>query len=189
MTEKLKQKFNEEIVKMPKQIQETVSAFDWGKISAEIGEKHFLSENAINDLQVEVMLILIGITSVYDLKTNIESNVETSKNEAEKIGNELSERIFIPMANKIISNTKDKIKNTEPTWSQNMNFILSGGDYTSFLTIETTNTPEKDTKITPETSKKEDLVVNFLKNSNFNAKIYPPKEKIETKEEPINFNI
>jgi len=136
MTEKIKQKIKEELLRMPNEIQEAVNSFDWGKISEEIGNKYLLEESEINDLQVEIMLVMIGMTSVENLKINIESNVGTSKEEAEKIGNELFEKIFGPIGSKITENIKNNLKDKTITWKQNINFILSGGDYTVFLEKE-----------------------------------------------------
>ena len=154
MTEKLKQKFNEEIIKMPKEVQDVLNSFNWGQVSEEIGRKYFLGESETNDLQVEVMLILIGMTSIFDLKINIENNIVTSKDEAEKIGDELLEKVFVPITAKITETIKKNLKDKEINWQQNLGFILSGGNYAAFL-INTTNINGGKTK--------EELLVNFLK--------------------------
>ena len=61
MTEKLKQIIKEETAKLPKESQDVINVFDWGTISEEIGKKYLLNENETNDLQVETLLILIGL--------------------------------------------------------------------------------------------------------------------------------
>jgi hypothetical protein len=152
---------------MPKEVWDAVSSFDWGKISEETGKKYFLSESEINDLQVEILLVLIGVASIYDLKINIESNIGTSKNYAEKIGDELLEKIFKPIADKIAAGVKNNIKDKEVNWKQNINFILSGGDYIVFL--KKTNDMEKTSNFADKNSK-ETLLVNFLKKEDLKDK-------------------
>lgn len=165
MTEKLKQKTKEELSKMPNEIQEAINSFDWGQISEEIGKKYLLEESEINDLQVEIMLVMIGMTSVDNLKTNIENNVGTSKDEAEKIGNELFEKIFGPIGSKIAENIKKNLKENTITWKQNINFVLSGGDYTVFLQRENITDKMVDKPVPEKTpvnySKIEDLKNKF----------------------------
>ena len=133
MTDKLKQKVIEEMVKLPKEMQEAISAHDWAKISEDIGKKYLLDEIEINNLQVETLLVLVGIEDGNYLAQNIENEVGTSKEEAEKIAEEVSQKIFNPL----IQMLEEQIKKNMPTkslnWNQNVDFVLSGGDYTAFL--------------------------------------------------------
>jgi hypothetical protein len=142
MTEKLKQIIQEEVAKLPKEAQEAIQSLDWANIAEEIGKKYFLTESEINDLQTETLLVLIGIESADDCTQNVEDNVGTSKDEAEKISAEVLQKIFTPIHNILLENIKksDKVKN--PNWEQSLNFILSGGDYSAF--INPTNPPRSD---------------------------------------------
>lgn len=133
MTEKLKQTTKEELLRMPREWQEVVSVFDWGTISEEIGKKYFLGESEINDLQVEIMFILTGTEEIADLKINIENNLVISGSTAEKITNELLGKIFQPLTDKMTENIKRSLKARSIHWQQNLDFILSGGDYTAFI--------------------------------------------------------
>jgi hypothetical protein len=133
MTEKLKQKTKEEIMKMPKDIQVVLNSFDWGKISEDIGKEYSFTESEVNDFQVEIMLVLTGIEHLIDFKSNIEKNVVKTKETSEKIMEETVKQIFSPISSKINENIKTKIKSRDPNWDQTINFILSGGDYTSFI--------------------------------------------------------
>jgi hypothetical protein len=165
MTEKLKQKSKEEIEKLPKEIQEAINSFDWGKISEEISTKYFLDESSTNNLQVEILLVLTGIEQIDFLETNIENNVQTSKESAIKIADELLEKVFIPIDKKIKEKIQETLKNKKPTWDQNVDFIVSGGDYSVFLRktrikTELKNTPEPE-KTPINYSKIEDLKNNF----------------------------
>ena len=100
MTEELKQKIKEEMVKLPKEAQEVINTFDWVKISEEIGKKNLLDDDEVNILQSEIGLILIETNRPDMLTIKIEDNIGTSKNEAIKIEKEIREKIFTPMLKK-----------------------------------------------------------------------------------------
>jgi len=133
MTEKLKQIIKDELVKLPKESQEVIDTFDWVKISEEIGKLNLLDETEINDLQIEVSLALVGLEEQDSLALNIENNVGTSKNEAVKISNEVNQKIFNPILEKMEEITKNKTITYNPNWKQTINFIVSGGDYSVFI--------------------------------------------------------
>ena len=133
MTEKLKETIQEEIRKLPKDAQEVIGSLDWAKITEEVGRKYLLDEDEINNLQLETLLILIGIEDGNDYAENIEDEVGTSKDEAKKITEEISQKIFTPMGNVMEEKIKENLKTKNPNPEQTINFILSGGDYAAFL--------------------------------------------------------
>jgi hypothetical protein len=133
MTEKLKKIIQEEIVKLPKELVDVISAFDWVSATEEIGKKYLLNENQITDFQTETMLVLFGIEEPNLYEINIEDEVGTTKADAKKIAEEVVTKIFVPISNALAENIKksDKVKNGNT--EQNINFILSGGDYSAFM--------------------------------------------------------
>ena len=133
MTEKLKQIIKEELVKLPKDSQDAINSLDWASIAEEIGKKSLLTESEINNLQTETFLVLIGLEDLDSYTLNIENEIGTSKNEAGKIASEAMEKIFTPISNLMEEKIKNNIKNKNPAWDQNINFVLSGGDYFAFL--------------------------------------------------------
>ena len=133
MTEKLKQKIKEEMVNLPKETQDAINTFDWGVVLEKIGKKYLLNESEINDLQVETGLVLTGLTDGNQYTLNIEDNVGTSKDEAEKIAEEVNQKIFTPIYGILTKNIEENLKNKKPNWKQTLNFILSGGDYSVFM--------------------------------------------------------
>ncbi|MFH1366198.1 MAG: hypothetical protein ABIG99_02325 [Patescibacteria group bacterium] len=134
MTEKLKQTIKEEVGKLPKENQDVINNFGWEKISEEIGKKFLLTESEINDLQVETLLILIGLQDPDEYAQNVENNIGTSKAEAEKIADEVLQKIFTPINDILIENIKKSGVIKDTNTEQNLNFILSGGDYSVFVT-------------------------------------------------------
>lgn len=132
MNIKLKEKIEEEMVNLPKELQEVIKSFDWGKATEEIGKKHLLDESEVNDLQTETGLVLIGLTSADSYASNVESNVGLSKEEAEKIAAEVDIKIFGPIYKKLSENMEKNLKDRNPNWKQVVNFVVSGGDYSVF---------------------------------------------------------
>jgi hypothetical protein len=121
------------IALLPKEKQELINNFGWEKIAEEIGKNHNLSEDEISVLKKEVTLILIDFRDFSFLAINIEDYAGINKNEAEKIAEEINQKIFKPMMNKLNENIKKTLKDRNIHWQQNLDFILSGGDYTAFI--------------------------------------------------------
>ena len=101
MIEKTRQKIEEEIIKLPKNWQEAIHSLDWSKESEEIGKKYLLTESEINDLQIEIGLVITGLEEQELFGLNIENNVVLSKDEAEKITEEINQKIFEPILKKL----------------------------------------------------------------------------------------
>src|SRR3990167_3531002 len=97
MTEKLKEIIKEEVMKLPKEMQEAMNALDWASITEEIGKKYLLNEDEINDLQAETLTVLIGLTDPDLYAIDIENEIGTTKEDAKKIVDEVSEKVFTPI--------------------------------------------------------------------------------------------
>lgn len=151
MTEKLKEVIKREVAKLPKENQEVINSSGWERISEEIGKRYLINEKEINDFQTQTLLVLIGLEEIDYYPDNIENNVGLSKREAMIIAREVDKKIFKPIVDAIAEKIKnsDVIKN--PKWDQSLNFILSGGNYSSFMAPTAENTqpvdfnPEKKT--------------------------------------------
>jgi hypothetical protein len=147
MTDKLQQTIKEEVAKLPKDNQEVINNFGWEKITEEIGKKYLLSDNEINNFQVETLLILIGLEDLELYANNVENEVGTSKNEANKISEEVLKKIFTPISDILIENIKKSGKSKNPSWDKNLDFILSNGDYSAFMEKRAIVTSEETTTI------------------------------------------
>jgi len=141
MTEKLKKIAQEEIMKLPKEAQEAINSFEWGNAIEEIGKKLLLSEEEINDLQTETLLVLVGLENGNDYSQNIEDNIGTSKEEAKKIAEDVFQKIFTPINDLIVDNIKKSDKSKNPNWKKSIDFILSGGDYSVFIAPDESEIP------------------------------------------------
>ncbi|MDE2399485.1 MAG: hypothetical protein KGL67_00510 [Patescibacteria group bacterium] len=133
MTEKLQQIIKREVAKLPKYTQEAITSLDWGNVIEQIGKKYSFNESELNDLHVQTLLVLIGLTDPNLYAKNIENEVGTTKDEAEKIASEAFEKIFEPINNILEEKIKKNMKDKKTDVVQNVNFILSGGDYSVFV--------------------------------------------------------
>lgn len=133
MTDKSKKIIADEMSNLPKEAREAINAFGWEKIAEEIGKKYLLDESEITTLQLETASFLLGLVDEDSYPVNIEDEVGTSKAEAEKIASEAMEKIFKPIADEIDKKIKENLKNKNPNHEQNVNFVLSGGNYSAFL--------------------------------------------------------
>ena len=133
MTEQLKQDIQEQLEFLPKESQEAINSFDWAKISEEIGKKYFLIGNDINVLQAQIGLVLVGLEGQDELAVEIEDEVGTSRENAQKISDEVVQKILKPIFENLSQKIKMSLKDRTVNWQQNLDFIMSGGDYTSFI--------------------------------------------------------
>jgi hypothetical protein len=148
MTDKLQQTIKEELGKLPEEAKEAINSVNWAEIAEEIGKRYLLSPDEINNLQVETLLAIAGVEDYENLASNIESEVETTKTDAEKMAEEIGKKIIDPIITKAAENLKKKAKEKNPNWEQSVNFILSGGDYTAMM--ETRGVEESTPKEKPE---------------------------------------
>ncbi len=154
MTEKLQQTIKEEVGKLSKEKQEAINSLDWVKVVEEIGKKHFLTDaESINNLQVETLLVLVGIEDLDSYARNIENEVGTSREEAEEIVKQATELIFTPIYNTLIEKIKNNLKTKAPDWKQAVNFVLSNGNYSVFVEKPDTETSATDS-LAPEIKSK-----------------------------------
>jgi hypothetical protein len=144
------QTIKDELSKLPRETQAAIESLDWLNLVEEISLKHLLTEEETVILQKEVFLALLGLRHADALITNIEDNVGTTKEGATEIAKDLHEKIFVPVANKIEENIKEKIKNSEINFEQTVDFILSGGDYSSFVEKRKIQEPDEAEEVTKE---------------------------------------
>jgi hypothetical protein len=132
MTEELKQIIKEELIKLPVEAQTAITSVDWQKIAEEIGSKYLIEEE-IESFQKEIALNLLGLELPTYITRNLKEQLGVSQENAEKMTSEVIEKIFTPIADKMESLIKNEIQKTGSTWNQNVNFIVSGGDYSAFM--------------------------------------------------------
>jgi len=146
----LQNTIKEESVVIPKEIQEVILDFWWMDEIEKIGLKYLLTEKDIYNLQTEMSIYLLGL-ELKNLKSLIEEITYLDNDKIESITKEFEEKITIPIINKLEEKLKEKINKKEPKWYQNVNFVLSNGEYIYFTEeVGTTNKFEN-----PENKKEE----------------------------------
>jgi len=133
MTEQLQKIIHDELANLPEKVQKGINSVDWVEICNSIGLKYLLTDDGINKLQTEVLLVLINMEYLDDLKLNIENHLEILKKDSENIAEDLVKQVFNPINNKIKEDVKNNLSYKNLSWNQTINFIVSGGDYTVFL--------------------------------------------------------
>jgi hypothetical protein len=147
MTERLKQTIKDEMEKLAEENREAINAVDWVKITEEIGKNFLLEEDQVTNLQTETFLVLASLEEPSSYKTNIENEICVSEKKAKQIAEEVFEKIFNPIKNLLKENYKKTAKKENASPEQNLDFILSGGNYSAFVKRDTPVVPA-----TPETA-------------------------------------
>jgi hypothetical protein len=160
MNTKLQNIIQEELTILPKEMRELINNFDWDKKIEEICKKYNFTEDKIFPLQIETSLVILGIVDPVFYYENIKNNVVLTDNESKEVEDEVNKKIFIPMYDILTENIKKSLKDKVINWQQNLNFILSGGDFTVFIRRQEKEEPkEKTLKFNP--SNVEDLRSSF----------------------------
>jgi hypothetical protein len=132
-TEKLEEIIKTKVVKLPKETQEIINSFGWEKISEEIGRKYSLNDEQIKNLKSQIGLILAESVGLEFIVVSIENNLDVNNEEAIKISQDVVNKILKPIAIKLMETIKKSLPVRSIHWQQNLDFILSGGDYTAFI--------------------------------------------------------
>lgn len=136
MTEKIKKIIDEEIEKMPKETQALLATVNWAEITEKIAFENELLEEETDMLLAEVLIVITGKDDAWRLPRNIENALQISADTIEKIAREIYKQIIFPLGKQAQKNIKEKIQKEKIDWKKNVEFILSGGDYSVFIRKE-----------------------------------------------------
>ncbi len=121
--------------------QEVFSSMKWLENLESIGSKYNLNEEQIRTLDTETMLVLLSITHLEEYENILKNQLKVSEDSFKKIMEEINALILTPIHSNLIesfeknNNSSENLKEEmeKSDWGQNVNFILSGGDYSHFL--------------------------------------------------------
>ncbi|MCX6754574.1 MAG: hypothetical protein NTU81_01965 [Candidatus Nomurabacteria bacterium] len=133
MNEITKQKILDEIIKLPKIKQVAINSVDWIKKTDEISNQFGLIDEENERIQIEIGLILSGLTDIEDFDYILQNEVGLSEEITKKIIAEIYKNVFDPILSIISNDIKNNIEFTKTPWDQTINFIISGGDYSYFI--------------------------------------------------------
>ena len=158
----LQQKIAEYFEKLPSDLQTVFSDMKWLQNINEISVKYNLSSTQTETFATETTLLLLAIIHVDEYEDILRKELGQSKETVEKIFEEIyssfleniQEQLEEAYYENVNSLMEERVINSD--WKQNINFVLSGGDYSSFLE------EEKVANIT----KTPDALESFIANSN-----------------------
>ena len=102
MNEKLQQTFEEQLTYLPSINQQALQSFDWATELVGIGKQYGLHVDQLDDLQIETMLVLVGVVSADDYPNELITRLAISPSEADKIIEQVNDLIFTPIHDYIV---------------------------------------------------------------------------------------
>lgn len=102
MNENLKKTFEEQLTYLPAINQQALRSFDWATELIGIGKQYGLHIDQLEDLQIETMLVLVGVISADDYPNELITRLAISPSEADKIIEQINDRIFTPIHDHIV---------------------------------------------------------------------------------------
>ncbi|MFM7089118.1 MAG: hypothetical protein ACKOW9_06355 [Candidatus Paceibacterota bacterium] len=157
MPHTLKEQFEEYIIKLPREAQEAVRTSDWEKVASDIAASHDFDQEQTLDFTIMIGLILVNVSPVENLPQKIENTFFVSKQTSEIIADEILNKIIVPTVTSVSDKIAASMESKNLDWGQNLNFILSGGDYLTAL--------EKTQLKIPEAGNQKNNAVNYLKDA------------------------
>lgn len=108
MNENFQKTFEEQLAYLPEVNQRALRSFDWATELIAIGKQHGLHIDELEDLQIETMLVLVGLVHPNDYESELINRLAISPAEAGKIIADINTHVFIPIHDYIINETTPK---------------------------------------------------------------------------------
>lgn len=80
---------------LPEPVKRAIGSFDWTREVFDIGRKHGMHIDRIGELQTEVMLVVLGLTSPAQFQDELFSRIEPNREIATEVSDEVNTRVFI----------------------------------------------------------------------------------------------
>jgi hypothetical protein len=158
----------EQMEKLPIEVKKLFTDSSLGEKIINIGKKNGLNEGQLAILQTETNLVMLGLVHPDEYSDELKSHLNINDIRADNITNDINTEIMSGIREKIketYEKTEESLE-TEPDWKQNLDFVLSGGDYSSFIerrdaetstspadNVPKTNVPIKPGKMDPVRSR------------------------------------
>jgi len=118
---------------LPEVIQEEIFSPQYQEVLSTISREYTLDTEQTIALERETTLALMGAARLKDFEETLASEIKIEKAKIQEIVVKINEEIFSRFKTLLdIMNTEIE-PNPEPNWQQNIDFVLSGGDYSSFF--------------------------------------------------------
>lgn len=96
------QHYNEQLELLPAINQEAIRSCDWMNILVDIGKKNALMLDEVEDLQIETMLVLVGITPADNYEAELIEKLALSPAQADKLLSDINQQVFTPIHDYIV---------------------------------------------------------------------------------------
>lgn len=108
MNDKLRQQFEEQLTYLPDINQQAMRSFDWATELISIGHGYGLHVDQLEDLQIETMLVMVGLTPPEKYQEELITRLALSPIEADRIIEEVNKRILSPIHDYIVRGGPEK---------------------------------------------------------------------------------
>ena len=96
------QHYNEQLELLPAINQEAIRSCDWMNMLVDIGKKNALMLDEVEDLQIETMLVLVGVTSPDNYEAELIEKLALSPAQADKLLSDINQQVFTPIHDYIV---------------------------------------------------------------------------------------
>lgn len=127
MNEKLRQQFEDQLTYLPAINQQALRSFDWATELVAIGKNYGLHIDELDDLQIETMLVLVGLVDSDQYQNELINRLAISPTEAGKIIEDINKRVFTPIHDYIVSGGQ-KAESTPTTIMESAGFQMTTED-------------------------------------------------------------
>lgn len=94
---------------LPEITQKALKSFDWATQLLSIGKEYGLHIDQLEDLQLETMMVLVGIIPPESYEVELETKLAISPAEAAKILKAVNTQIFVPIHDYIVNDGDNKV--------------------------------------------------------------------------------
>lgn len=127
MNDKLRQQFEDQLTYLPAINQQALRSFDWATELVAIGKNYGLHIDELDDLQIETMLVLVGLVDPGQYQNELINRLAISPTEAGKIIEDINDRVFTPIHDYIVSGGQ-KAEATPTTIMESAGFQMTTED-------------------------------------------------------------
>lgn len=101
---------------LPPVVQKCIGSVEWKTKILEIGKKYSLQPGQINSLEMEILLVALGVESDEEMVANIQTELDISSTLAEQLTNDANERVYQWIYKKLTSEKQpEQVFKTENT--------------------------------------------------------------------------
>lgn len=85
----------EHLTTLPKPVKDAINSFDWAREVFQVGRKYNLHVDDIGELQTEVMLVVLGLTSPREFEDEVYARIESDSDKASAMCEEINDKVFM----------------------------------------------------------------------------------------------